>query len=361
MALRSCCVCCWAAAVLLSGHVQLSASQSLDSVPSCTEDAHTSFLQAQVSLRKFHLASWSDTQASVFASTLGLQTPMDPPGAPCVNCDQNGAYRQPGRDNCTVIDNERAMVQHATEGLKLNPFDTSITESNEGFVLMALVCSDYLIEHGGLDAIFGVITHAYQMPPQISKNERNWFEFRGWQALSDQSNSKKAAPFIANYGGTNKGIELMVNALKAHQEPLELKSTPFEPGRFGINRLTLRYEISVNIMGILKNDNTGEWGDAAVDAGFLEEAMHTLHVESDHCSPLFSTCASLNYLLLQNPHRDRYKTRLLQLGAPELARKSAEYCTPYKPNGDDAFMAGMNWGQIHPADQAYGKLALLLQ
>merc|ERR1719189_1391054 len=104
---------------------------------------------------------------------------------------------------------------------------------------MALVCSDYLIESGGLDLIFGVINNADSFPDE--KN-RAWFEMRGWQALSDQSNSPKAAEAIANYGGPNKGMELAVTRLKAHHAPFELKSNTLE--HYFINKLTLRYEIS---------------------------------------------------------------------------------------------------------------------
>jgi len=349
----------WAATAVFMGHPHLAVSQ----ISECADIEGASFLQAHATMTSPRSASKSKGQV-FFSHWTGASQPamsMDPPGAPCGNCDENGAYRQPGRDNCTVIDNERKMVQQATEGLKANPYDTSITEDNSRFVMMALVCSEYLILNGGLDAIMSVIDNSYHMPSQLSNNERNWFEFRGWQALSDQSGSAKAAPFIANYGGPNKGIERMVNALKAHQEPLLLKSTPLESMRYFINRLTLRYEITVNIMGILQNDNLGNWGDAAVRAGLLEEAVHTMQVEHDHCSPLFSSCGALSYLLLKNPNAHTYKAKLKDLGARELASKSAEFCTPYKPAGEEGFMAGQSWGQIHPADQACGALATFLQ
>jgi len=353
--------CIWAATVIFMGRLHLAVSH-ISECAECADIEGASFLQAQATMTSPRSATKFKGQLffSHFTGASQSPSPMDPPGALCVNCDQNGAYRQPGRGNCTIVDNERKMVQQATEGFKANPYDTALAEDNMRFVLMALVCSEYLIANGGLDAIMSVIDNSYHMPSEVSDNDRNWFEFRGWQSLSDQSNSPTAAPFIANYGGPNKGIERMVNALKAHGEPLLLKSTPQQPMRYGINRLTLRYEITVNIMGLLMNDHLGNWGDAAVRAGLLEEAVHTMRVEHDHCSPLFSSCAALSYLLLQNPNADTYKAKLKDLGAHELASKSAEFCTPYQPAGG-IFMAGQSWGQIHPADQACGVLATLLQ
>jgi len=289
-----------------------------------------------------------------------FSSPYDPPGAPCLNCDENGNYRVPDRANCRVLDTERNMIQRVKERLLQNPYDYALVDDTMAFVMIALVCTDYVREQGGFDLIFDVIKHAGQMPSTYSTDQRNWFAMRGWMALSDQSVSSVGAPIIANYGGPNKGIEFMVEHLKRHHQPFELKYDSV--AHAGIDKLTLRYEITVNIMGILLNDAAGEWGEAAVEAGLLEEAIYTLQVENTKCSPMWSTCGALDYLLLPGkPRVGSYKARLLELGAEHLTERAVNGCTPYQPGGDQAFMAGQSWGQIHPADQTCGQLLTLLR
>jgi len=252
------------------------------------------------------------------------------------------------------------MILVANERLEKDPYDVAFVDDAMTFVMMALVCTEYLNEQGGIDLIFGVLKRADQMPSNFSADQRNWFEMRGWMALSDQSISKTGAPIIANHGGPSKGIEFMVERLKAHHQPFELKYS--SPEHKAISKLTLRYEITVNIMGIVLNDRTSEWGEAAVREGFLEEAIYTMQVESEKCSPMWSTCAALSYLLSPlRPDAALNKARLLELGAGDLTERVVDGCTPYKPDGDGMFMAGQTWGQIHPADKACGKLLALLR
>jgi len=132
------------------------------------------------------------------------QSPYDPPGAPCINCDEHGNYRMPGRANCTVNGAERAMVQNAKERLTKDPYDYALVNNVMSFVMMALVCTDYLDEQGGFDLIFSVLRNADDLPGSPAR--RAWFEMNGWMALSDQSMSPQGSQIIGNYGGPGKGI-----------------------------------------------------------------------------------------------------------------------------------------------------------
>mmetsp|Transcript_76865 Transcript_76865/g.146224 ORF Transcript_76865/g.146224 Transcript_76865/m.146224 type:complete len:399 (+) Transcript_76865:74-1270(+) len=289
------------------------------------------------------------------------QTPgWDPPGAPCGNCDENGDYRVPDRDNCTTQPAERKFIQDAKQHLTQNPYDYEFVDGSPYFALTALTCTDYWVESGALDFTFGILKAAADMPSNYTTDQRNWFEMRAWMALSDHSISSDGAPIIANYGGPNKGIQFMVDALKTHHKPFELKYDT--PEHAGIDRLTLRYEITCNIAGILNNDPTGEFGKAAVDAGFLEEALYTMQAEREKCSPQWATCASLDGLLnSSNPYAASNKARLLDLGAEDITESAVAYCSPYQPRGDELFMADMTWEEVHPADQACGILLEFLR
>jgi len=308
-----------------------------------------------------HEADGSNTQSNAaLMAASPRQSPYDPPGAPCVNCDENGRYRAPGRENCTVSQAEREMVQGTVDRLAEDPYDYERVHNVMTFAMMALVCTDYLYENGGFDVIFAVLRNADHMPDRFSPAQRGWFEMDGWMALSDQSMSVKGAPIIANYGGPNKGIEFMVERLQAHHTPHELvfdsENSLRQP------QLTIRYEITCNIQGILANDQNQEWADAAVKAGLMEELLYTMQVERDFsCSPMWASCSALTSLLAPKRQRyESYKAKLVNLGAVEITRQALEACTPFHPHGDQPFMAGMSWGQLHPADQTCGAALALL-
>lgn len=301
--------------------------------------------------------SLSSEFLALLPTTLTL---MDPVGAPCTNCDCDGMYRFPGRENCNVVTNERKMVQGAVEGLAKNPYDFELVDEATRFSLMGLVCSDYLIEQGGLDAILGVIKSSDAMPADWSEEKKIWFEFRGWQALMEQSGSPKAAPLIANHGGPNKVIELAVERLKAHHAPTELKARG-PSDHWVSDYLTLRYQIGINIAHLLGYDLTGEWKAAFVRAGGLDEMLHTMRAESDRCSAMFASCWTLNSVLYpQSAAAIGYRDELLQKGAADLVQEAWQGCTPYKPALTET-KEYMYYSTYHTADKACGYLSGLLK
>lgn len=117
-------------------------------------------------------------------------------------------------------------------------------------------------------------------------------QMSAWRGFSDHSHTDLGAVIIANYGGPLKGIEWLMQKLRAHPEP-----------HFGISGdgLDCHYEIMQVVNGLLSVDKYNVYGQALMKEGLIDLVSHAMQVDSDLRGTQHVNCEVINGLLRHHP------------------------------------------------------------
>jgi len=110
-----------------------------------------------------------------------------------------------------------------------------------------------------------------------------------WAGLSDNvENFRTGAELAANNGGPNKGLETMIEIIKQYRG-----KHVYQPGMY----FGLRYESIHDINGILMfDDENMTWTDAALRAGFMDEAVLAMAEEPDDHLTTSNGCEAITQM-----------------------------------------------------------------
>lgn len=211
--------------------------------------------------------------------------------------------------------------------LLLKSFPNNVKIVNSTIVALALTPTWYVIQEGGYDILFRAL-HDFDDPT---------VQMQTLRGLSDQSWTELGSQHITNHGGPNRGVEYLVELLRAH---------PVAKTAYCADQLTYQYEALQCLAGLLFNDANGTAGAAAVQAGLIEGAVHALEAEADLRPTQHTACAALQYLLVNaGAAAGGYVKRLRELGAPELLQKAV---ATYSVDDPTPFIFGVTYGELYP-------------
>jgi len=228
------------------------------------------------------------------------------------------SWPQPGDPNLQPTADQQLRIA----SMKLHPHDMKLM--NASLNRIALTPVWYVIEVDGYKILFDAL-HEFADEPTVQMN--------AWRGLSDQSHTELGSKHINDYGGRNEGIKYMVEQLKAHPKPREAECS---------DHLTYAYEVLQCVSGLLRWDVDGTRGQAAVEAGLLEQIAQVMRREPNYRPTMDVCCTCLRLLLERNTS---YAPRLLELGVKELAQDAVERFAAYDPT---PFYFGSTYGLSYP-------------
>mmetsp|Transcript_97919 Transcript_97919/g.227054 ORF Transcript_97919/g.227054 Transcript_97919/m.227054 type:complete len:378 (-) Transcript_97919:83-1216(-) len=139
-----------------------------------------------------------------------------------------------------------------------------------------------------LELIFQVIENFKDKPEVMAT---------AWRGLAHHANSRVGANLVANMGGPMRGVDFIVEQMRAHPEP-HLGESP--------EHLTLTHEILQTVSSMLEHDDPDYtfqyvYGSAFLRAGLPEQLLHAMRSESGLRGTQEVACNCMEWLFENSP------------------------------------------------------------